>query len=163
MARKPSSTGDSQTIQEPDTTSEDHDVDPEQDPSTSVLVEALASGQTYAEAGAVINVSARTVSRRAENPQFAARVTRRRAELADEARERIRRVADTRVRGVLRAQAVLQELLEDTDPKVRLAAARELHSTHATVTAVILEERIAQLEEAGKVRQGGTTPSGFPL
>jgi len=137
------------------------DTQPEEDPVLSVLVEALAAGMSYSEAGAAVGITARTVSRRLEDPGFERRVVQRKAKLAEEAAARIRSVAAARVTGVLKAQAVLQELLDDEDPKVRLAAARELHSTHAIVTAVALEERIARLEEDATRRL--PQPDGFQL
>ena len=131
--------------------------------SDDILVEALANGLTYAEAGTTIGVVARTVSRRLEDPEFTTRVARRKMEIAEETKARIRRVASARVSGVLRAQEVLLRLLDAEDPRVQLAAARELHSTHHVVTAIDVEERIMKAEAQRGLDSPGSGTRGFRL
>jgi hypothetical protein len=50
------------------------------DAADEVLVEALANGSSYAEAGDLAGVSARTVRRRMSDPTFSAEVAKRRNE-----------------------------------------------------------------------------------
>jgi hypothetical protein len=45
-----------------------------------IIVEALASGMGYPDAGKLGGVTGRTISRRMEDPEFRARVSRRRGE-----------------------------------------------------------------------------------
>lgn len=124
-----------------------------------VLVEALASRLTYAEAGKKVQVTARTVSRRMEDPAFASRVASRKKELASEAIEQIRRVSQARVEGVLRSHQVLVELLSSDNPKIQLAAARQLHGMHAVVSSIEFEDRLLRLEDkhaaGSEVSDGG--------
>ena len=135
----------------------------ETQPADDVLIEALATGSTYREAGATVGVGARTVSRRLEDPDFAVRVTKRRAEMAEETKARIRQVASARVNGVLRAQEVLVELLDNEDPRVQLAAARELHSNHLVVTALEVEERLMKAEGQRGLSESPAGNRGFRL
>lgn len=54
--------------------------EPRLDAADELLIEALANGATYAEAGDLADVSARTVRRRMADPAFAAEVAKRRTE-----------------------------------------------------------------------------------
>jgi hypothetical protein len=87
-----------------------------------ILVGALASGLSYSEAGAQAGVVSRTVARRLEDPQFASRVSRRRAELVSTVAGRLAGAAAEAV------ATVLHELREAERSADRLRAASLLLS-----------------------------------
>lgn len=81
-----------------------------------VLVSALAAGQTYQEAGDLIGRSARTVRRLAADTELRRRVAERRREMAANAAARSAALVEAAI-------GVLEELLRDPVPVVRLRAA----------------------------------------
>lgn len=110
--------------------------------SDDALVAALAGGLSYAEAGQRAHVSERTVSRRMESPDFRQRVTAARAGYLERATARLAATAAA-------AASVLATLLLDTDPRVRLGAARSvLGSAVALRDATELAAEVARLREA---------------
>lgn len=88
-------------------------------PGDTVLVIALARGASVPEAAAEAGVSDRTTWRRLADPAFRRCVLEARAELVAGSLAKI-------AHGATRAVDALIELLEAEDPKVRLAAAREV-------------------------------------
>lgn len=119
---------------------------PSDPPVEDVLLEALASDMTYAEAGKVAGMSSRTVARRLDDPTFAAAVDARRRELAQESISHIRRLRARRFRAAIDAQHVLVDLLHHEDPKIQLAAARQLHTSSTVKHDVDVHERLLALE-----------------
>lgn len=105
-----------------------------------LIIAALAAGKTVADAAQAAGVCPRTVRRRRSDPAFAARVRRARGELLGEATGKL-------VGGLAAAVLVLQQLLVDDDPAIRLKAADKL-LTHAMRASelVDLEARVAELE-----------------
>jgi len=90
------------------------------DPKDELIVDALATGATYADAGKTAKVSPRTVRRRMEDPEFRADVNAARRERIQSIRGRL---AVAGVDGV----AVLAQLAsEAASESVRLGAARAL-------------------------------------
>ncbi len=106
-----------------------------------LLVEALGKGRTQVQAAAFAGVSERTVRRRLEDPDFAARVRDARAEFT--------RAAAAQLGGLYeKAIGVLNDSLEDGDGKVRLRAAQVVLKTGPEFRAHgELEERLLALEE----------------
>ncbi|MBA2261165.1 MAG: hypothetical protein H0W03_00685 [Solirubrobacterales bacterium] len=131
--------------------------------SDAVLLEALGSDMTYEEAGRAAGVSSRTVARRLDDPAFAAAVNSRRRELAEETISHIRRLRARRIRAAIDAQEVLLDLLHHDDPKVQLAAARQLHTSRAAQHDIDLHERLLALE--GRLEPMGQPrpPEGWTL
>ena len=131
--------------------------------SDAVLLEALASDLTYEQAGKAAGVSARTVARRMENPDFAKEVDTRRREIAEELINQIRRLRTDRIRSALDAHQVLLELLYDDDPKIRLAAARQLATSRTVQHDLDIQERLLTLE--GRLEPLGRPrpPQGWAL
>jgi hypothetical protein len=84
-----------------------------------LLVAALATGRTYAEAGQAAGVHERTVRRRMAEADFRARVAIARAELIDHATGEL---ADS----LTAATRTLRGLLADPEPRIRLGAAVKL-------------------------------------
>ena len=83
------------------------------------LIEALAAGRSYPEAGALAGVSGRTVARRMTEVSFARRVADRRGEQVVAIAGRITSLASEAVDAV-------RDCLDDPSARVRLAAARLL-------------------------------------
>jgi len=82
-----------------------------------ILVAALASGRSYAEAGKLADVSARTVARRMAEPAFARLVRDRRDEEVQCVAGQLSAMAGTAVMSIA-------SCLEDEQAKTRLAAAK---------------------------------------
>ena len=109
-----------------------------------VLVVALAAGKTHEVAGELAGVSAKTVQRRLLDADFTARVTRGRA-------ARHAQISGALLTSAEQAVTTLVDLLDDADPKVRLAASRELlTSSHRYVDQADVLERLRSLEQAVK-------------
>jgi hypothetical protein len=112
-----------------------------------ILIEALASGMTYAEAGKTAGLTSRTVSRRLEDPEFSVRVSRRRG-------DRVAQVTGALTAMSTEALQVLRECMADGRPADRLRAAqltlvlmsRFRHDTE-------IEDRLAALEQ--QLQEGG--------
>jgi hypothetical protein len=107
-----------------------------------LLVELLASGRPYAEAGAMAGVSERTVRRRMSDPVFTGRVSRRRGEYVGALVGRLVDVGEEAVE-------VMRGGLRDESAAVRLRAADLVlrwatHLRHGHE----LETRLAALETA---------------
>lgn len=105
-----------------------------------ILVEALAVGRTYAEAGRLADVSERTVRRRMSDPAFARIVSVRRGEHVGVVTGHLVSAGEDAVR-------VLLECLTDSNAAVRIRSAHLLLTLGAQLRhAHELEERIAALE-----------------
>jgi hypothetical protein len=100
------------------------------------IVAALAGGATYADAASAAGVSARTVRRRMEDPEFRGEVTAARRQAVEQIRARLTANAQIGV-------SVLVELADSASSEtVKLGAARAL-------VQMALESRRGQLEPAG--------------
>jgi AraC-like DNA-binding protein len=132
-------------------------------PSEGILLEALANDLTYEEAGKAAGVSTRTVARRLDDPTFAAAVDARRRELAEQTISHIRQLRARRIRAAIDAQQVLMDLLHHDDPKIQLAAARQLHASQSVKHDVDVHERLLGLE--GRLEPPGAArpPQGWAL
>ncbi len=128
--------------------STDDATDPENCPSESAIVQSqddrlvvlLAAGATQTDAAATVGVSAKTVSRRLRDPQFANRVQETRAHLFEQS---LGRLAD----GATEAVDTLRGLLASDEDRVRLsAAAKILELGLRARDAVEIERRVAALE-----------------
>lgn len=114
----------------------------------SVLIAAMAAGATFEGAAAQAGVSARTVSRRMEQPAFKAKVDEARADLI------------TRAVGVLadsssEAAQTLRALLASDRPTVRLSAARAILEMAVKVREhAELAERMTAVEQAIAAQKG---------
>lgn len=105
-----------------------------------LLLAALVSGQTYAEAADVAGVGERTVGRRAADPAFAAELGRRRA-------AHVSQIAGTLLTAAPRAVAVILECLDAERPADRLRAADLLLAqTRRFLTDSDVLARLAALE-----------------
>lgn len=105
-----------------------------------VLIEALAAGVSFSDAGAVGNVTARTVSRRMADPAFAGRVSRRRG-------ERVAQVTGALISLSSDALVVLGDCMAEGRPAERLRAAQLTLTLMARLRHdVEIEERLARLE-----------------
>lgn len=113
-----------------------------------VLVGALASGATRAEAAEAAGVAPVTVYRRLSDPAFADRVQAARARILDDV---LTRTADLAGRAVDK----LGQLLEAESPAVQLGACRVILTTAAEFgEKAELAERVAALEAVLKTRNG---------
>jgi hypothetical protein len=105
-----------------------------------LIVESLAAGMSYAEAGDVANGSARTVARRMADPQFARRVSERRG-------ERVNAITGQLTDVAVEAVGVIQSCFFAESDADRLRAANMaltllMRFRHETE----LEGRVAELE-----------------
>jgi hypothetical protein len=117
-----------------------------------LIIEALAAGLSYADAGASARVTARTVGRRMSEPEFAARVSQRRGERVSE------------ITGALTTMShdaidVLRETMADGKPGDQLRAA------HLTLTLMSkfrseteMEQRLASVER--QLAEGAPAQAG---
>jgi hypothetical protein len=107
-----------------------------------LLVVALASGKTLKDAAQTAGVSLTTAKNRNRDAGFKRRVRAARGALLQEATGKL-------VSGLGAAVLVLQQLLVDDDPGIRLKAADKLlsHSFRAA-ELVDLEQRVQELERA---------------
>ena len=105
------------------------------------LIELLAKGETLANASRLVGVSARTVRRRMDNPEFRRHVDEFRADMLTRAAGRLANVLDSAI-------TTLADLLEpNVSPAIRLAAARAaLEHCCRIRQSVELEQRLAELE-----------------
>lgn len=107
-----------------------------------MLIEALAEGRTYTAAAALTAGSARTVRRRMTDPDFAAQVSRRRA-------ERVNEITGALVSLSTRALQTLEECLDAERPADRIRAAQVvLGSVHRYRETTEFEARLTELEAA---------------
>jgi hypothetical protein len=115
-----------------------------------VLVAALAAGATQAQAAEMAGMSERTVRRRLEQPNFAARVVEQRSGLVTQTAARLAGLASSAV------DALLDLLAADVAPTVRLRAALGvLEAARVWRECSELEARIAVME-AEVLRQEAT-------
>lgn len=119
--------------------------------TNEILIEALASGRSYTQAGELAGVTSRTVARRMADPAFARQVSERRAAWAT-------RTAGELVSMGSEAIAVLRELLVDAErPADRLRAvhlvlslgARLRHEVDLDVRLQEIEHRLDERKEVG--------------
>jgi hypothetical protein len=126
-----------------------------------LLVELLATGRTYAEAGDVAQVSERTVRRRMATECFAARVSKRRGEY-------VGALAGQLVGADVEAVTVLRASLAADSPAVQLRAAHLILSLGTQLRAAQeFEDRLVALETAAgatvdeaSTSTGSTAPLG---
>ena len=88
--------------------------------NNDLIVSALAHGKTHAQAARIAGVSERTIGRRAQEPDFAARVNQARAEVTAAATAQLAALTS-------KAIAVLDDTLDDADEDhagLRLRAAQ---------------------------------------
>ena len=115
-----------------------------------VLVAALAAGATQAQAGAAAGVSERTVRRRLEGTDFAARVTAERAALVTRTAARLGGLTGAAV------DALADLLAPGVAEGVKLRAALGvLESARIWRAAVELEDRLGAVEAALPSAVGG--------
>ena len=118
-----------------------------------VLVEALGSGLTHEEAGALVRRSGRTVSRRMTDPHFARRVADRRSAALSELFGELQRLgplAITTIRAGMTSDRTADQLRAADMALSRMTA---LHQT--TAAEVLLRETRALLEAALAIGQAG--------
>jgi hypothetical protein len=108
--------------------------------NNEAMVHALAHGKTHAEAARIADVSERTISRRLQDPAFAARV--------DEARAEVVSAAGAQLAGLFpRAIATLADLLDDKDSRTRLGAAQLVFKSGLVFREQVeIEDRLRALE-----------------
>ena len=107
-----------------------------------VLLDALAAGRSYSEAGVLAGVAPRTVGRRMAEPSFAAELARRRAMRVSDITGRLLSTSE-------RALDVLEECLGAERPGDRLRAAELiLTMTRRFRLEVDVDARLAALEGA---------------
>lgn len=105
-----------------------------------VLLDALAAGRSYSEAGVLAGVAARTVRRRMAEPAFVSELARRRA-------MRVSDIAGRLLWSSERALGVLEECLDADRPADRLRAAELiLTMTRRFRTEVDTDARLVALE-----------------
>lgn len=110
--------------------------------SDEIIADALATGKTHEEAGALAGCSARTVARRLHDPFFVREVDRRRADLVGRVTGRLSELGH-------QALDVLAELMLDETPGVRQRAATTILSELPKFTRETdLERRVRQVEDA---------------
>lgn len=121
-------------------------------PEEELLAERLAAGATYAQAAAESGISTKTVQRRMQNPEFAAVV-------ADRRRARFSQITARLVSQGDVALDVLDELLADSDARVRLQAVREVlksgRSFHREV--MVEQELLARVEDVEQMLDRGSS------
>lgn len=114
----------------------------DRDAANEMLIVALASGKTLTDAAALAGVSLTTAKRRNRDDGFKRRVRLARAAMLAEATGKM-------VSGLSAAVLVLQQLLVDDDPGIRLKAADKLLAhTFRAAELVDLADRVAELEKA---------------
>jgi len=112
--------------------------------TNEILIEALASGRSYTQAGELAGVTSRTVARRMADPAFARQVSERRAAWA-------MRTAGELVSMGSEAIAVLRELLVDAERPAELVAEPAVEGVDPGVlpgVAVVDEDRVDATEAA---------------
>ena len=110
------------------------------EPTELVLIDALGRGLSHERAGKLIGRSSKTVQRNLKNPDFAAAVEQRRAQISDDMRARLDTVAN-------RALEVVENCMDAESEYVRLAAARLALQRHLTyINALDVAERLNELE-----------------
>ncbi|MDQ3430904.1 MAG: hypothetical protein M3467_01535 [Actinomycetota bacterium] len=133
-------------------------------PQDEALLEALAAGHSARNAGAVVGVSERSVVRRKSNPDFAARLEARKAEIASERIAVIQGLRDSKLRLAAQADQALADLLSHDDPAIRLAAAKQLTAATQSLGQLDIQVRLAELERqiAESAAEGWAAPSRWP-
>ena len=116
------------------------DADRDED-RNEILINALAEGLTHQAVGDRIGRSARTVRRRAAEPEVKRRVAERQHEMALNAARRSAALVES-------AQGVFEELLRDSSKNVRFEAAKAVVRDHFRFAA-----NVAVLEEIEELRQ----------
>lgn len=106
-----------------------------------LLVVALANGKTQAEAGRIAGFSDRSVRRRLQDQDFAARV--------DAARAEVTSAAAAQLAGLYpKAIGALSELLDDRESSIRLRAAQAvLKAGPALKSHTDFEQRLLEIAE----------------
>ena len=99
-----------------------------------LIVEALASGRSQSEAAQLAHLSKRTVARRMSDPEFAARVSRRRGDVVAELAGRLTGLTEDAI-------TAIGEVLMSGTPGDRLRAAR------LVITGVVALRRDGELED----------------
>lgn len=126
-------------------------------PADDLLAAALARGMTAEQAAQEANLSSRTVSRRLKDPAFLARVRQVRSEI-------LGATVGFYVASSSKAALVLHDLLEDSDSRVRLAAANSIQSWACKgIEQMDLAAELAELRaelEALKGNGTGDTSAG---
>jgi hypothetical protein len=138
---------------EANTSDEQHDRRQQQD---EALIELLAAGANYANAGQAVGVSARTVRRRMTDEAFATRVAERRGEL----------LAVVTGQALSRSERALEVLFEIADsakdPKYRVSAALGLISASLRLRRETdLAHEIASLKRAMEAIKAEKIGSGI--
>lgn len=111
-----------------------------------ILLAALASGSSVAEAARLAAMSARSVHRRLNDEKFRAELQQVRSRLIDGSLARLVGALDT-------AACTLAELLADSRPTVRLSAARSMFEIVCRLREQTeFEERLSKLEESQRVQ-----------
>ena len=134
-------------------THDDSQPKPTLNPRQHSALKALLSGSTVTEAADQVGVTRQTVSEWSHHdPDFAAELASRRAELWESIRARFEQAT-------ARAVEVLAELLDHEDPRIRLAAA-------SRIVGAIAEHRPKEAPEQGRtggalVVPGGLTPEDW--
>ena len=108
-----------------------------------ILLDALASGRTYAEAGELAGVSDRTVARRMAEPAFARLVRDRRDEQVQTVAGQLSTMANAAVMAIT-------SCLDDEDAKTRMAAGKLIlelvlkfrHQNHLEVDVAEIREHL---------------------
>ena len=110
------------------------------DPIDEVLIEAIAAGATYAEAGPLVGLSARSVRRRMTAEDFASAVETRR-------HERMSQITGALMDASQQAVQILLAGLEEEGVYQRMRAAQLVLSMSLRFRSVgKLEQRVAALE-----------------
>jgi hypothetical protein len=114
----------------------------------SVLIASLASGRTQDQAAEKAGVSARTVRRRLEDPEFVAQVDAARRDL-------LQRSIAQLMASSMAAVATMHSLLRANSENVRLGAARAILELGQKLREGIdVEERLARLEALAAAQEG---------
>lgn len=121
------------------------------EPKRVALIAALAAGEPWRKAGAMVGVSESTVARRMREPGFKAEVVAARAVLVEGVLGRLAAVAQ-------RAVDTLDAALDAEHPAVRVSAARAIIENLVRVREQVeLSERVAELEARLATRQAGVS------
>lgn len=117
---------------------------PDRPQGKDAVIVALAQGRPPLEAAAAGGISARTLRRWQQTPEFRAEVTRLRSQLLD-------RTVGALVEAAADAVATLRAALDDDDSAVQVRAARAILSALIQVReSADLEARITALEAAAE-------------
>jgi hypothetical protein len=145
---------DSPTLDHPTGTPQEGDSSTEADEQLTareaqdeILIEALASGMPYPDAGKLAGVVGRTVSRRMDDPDFRARVSRRRG-------ERVTQVTGALTDMSTEALQVLRDCMAEGRAADRLRAAQMVLAMMSRLRhETEIEDRLANVERL--LKDGG--------